>query len=225
MYRPLCYLVLLSCSLASVVSAQTVIPTFVPSQTNVPSFDPLIFGPGPNIDIWNLVLTNESAEPVTSLELEICQAPGTVLNLGSPGVDFRDTTDPVMLGPNLVADSFFVVPEGTTALVGDFVETDLRFGAAWTVAGDVPLVEGNGGQAIVAVLAVPTGTFDPLAVRNPLGRASIAGQFATVGFLTDPFDNCIPEPTTAVLLGLGLACLGGSRRKFVDTLFTRGSNR
>lgn len=184
--------------------AEDLLAQFVPSaNVGVDTFDPITFGPGPVTDFWNLVVSNPNTGNATSIELDLA-IPG-LLDLGQ--VEFKDSPEPAMLGPNLVADSFFTIPTGSTVLVGEARFADGVLGASYTVSGDTSFVDADGGEAILAVAAVPTGTFAPFDVfpaGTVIGRASIDGVFQNI--------TIIPEPATVVLAGLALVGFA-SRRK------------
>ena len=168
-------------------------------QENVATFDPGQFVPGPNIDIYHLTIENFGASNVTSLELVL---PGNWLNLSVPPFSFKDSPDIPMLGPNTVAETFFVLPPGTTPLAVDVVDTSSQLSAAYTVAGSTPLVPAMG-SSVVAVLSVLTG--EEVDLSGFLGQAAVEGQ----GDL-EPI-VCIPEPSGATLLIV--ATVGLARRR------------
>lgn len=171
-------------------------------SSNIETFDPSTFGPGPNIDVYELIVSNHNDGDVTSIELDLCFAAGTLQNFGNR--TFSSDSVLPLLGPNTVADSYLVV---SNELAVDVVDTDSRLRAAYTTSDGGVLVPANS-EALVAVLSIPAGASINL-LRNPWGRAAIDGQFENIGYLIDAFDHCVPEPSTALLLLLalsGVAC-------------------
>ena len=162
-------------------------------SSNVATFDPSIFAPGPNVDVYHVIVDNGFAADVTSVELLL---PGQWLNLNASDLTFKNGTGLPTLGPNLVAESFFVVPEGRTPaqiLPVNVEDSDTTLGAAYTLQGGGVFVPASG-SAVLAVLSVPTGAaVDQLAFS---GAGVVSGAREVINF--------IPEPTAAVLAGLAL---------------------
>lgn len=166
-------------------------PSVYLAQVNVDTFDPMTFTSGHHVDVYELVVENPFPGDITSLEIS---AFGSWVNNQVGGLTFRDSVDLPNLGPYTVAETFFVLPDGETPLAVDVVDSDTLLQASYTVAGSVPLVP-SGGYAVLAVFSVPTGA--PLNLFDINGRGVIDGEFYRFAY---------PEPSSALLLGLG--CLG-----------------
>ncbi|MEO0531210.1 MAG: PEP-CTERM sorting domain-containing protein [Planctomycetota bacterium] len=196
---------------ATAASAEPLISTFVLSEQNVETFDATTFTAGPNIDIYELVLDNSpNINDVISLELDLCLSPGTLLNLSGSEITFRDQVRYPIFGVSRIAESFFVIPSGTSLLATNVIDTDFRLRASWTVAGGTPLIPA-GGEAVVAVLSVPTGTPIEL-LRNPWGRAVISGRFESIGPIGPVFNHCVPEPGSLLLIAIGIVSVSAQLR-------------
>lgn len=171
-------------------------------MSDVESFDPAIFGPGPRGDVYHVRLTNKGSIDVTSLELSLN---GPFVNFASGNPLFRSDSDLPMLGPNTVLDTFFVAEN---PLFVDAIDEGGVLQASFTQAGGSPLVPA-GGDAVVAVLSMPVGA--TLDFGTWTGRAAIGGQFEEFFFLDGPHE-CVPEPSAACLLFASLAGAATRRR-------------
>ncbi len=199
------FALLIVAATASFASASTVLGTIVQVETNIATFDPNTFGPGPNVDVFQLVVSNPHAGGATSVELAIT---GSFVNLNAgAALTFKAGTDLPTLGPNTVGESFFVVPDGFTA--GDILGVNTSddgstLASSYTLPGTTPFVPGDG-QAVLAVLSVETGSTTALALaQGTVGVVAIDGELHTLSF--------IPEPSTAILAMLGLVGVAARRR-------------
>ena len=205
-------LVLLTLSFtASTASAAALQANIILAETSVVTFDPITFSAGPTIDVYHVVVGNPNSLDVTSLELSF---PGTFQNFNSSPLSFSDSSDLPMLGPNKVAESFFVIPAGFSAsdvLAVNTIDDETGLSSSYTLPGSTSFID-TGGSAVVAVLSVLEGT--TLSADGFNGRASVNGQFENIGgngcfYLTCPCDfhpnspDC-PEPSTALLIVLGI---------------------
>lgn len=159
-------------------------------QSGVDTFDPGTFLPGTIVDVYEVTVENPNAGDATSLEFAF---PGDWVNNQSGGLTFQDSNALPVLGPYTVADTFFVLPTGTSDLAVDIVDDNTMLQASYTVEGEVALVPA-GGSVVVAVLSVPTG--GEVDAASFVGAAAIGGELEEVLF--------IPEPSTALLAGLAL---------------------
>lgn len=202
--RVLALAVLLSSS--SVASAARLYTTFVKAESDVATFDPTIFGPGPVIDVYHLQVTNPNAYPATSLSLSL-SSPRSFINLNSSALTFKANANLPALGPFKVAESFFVVPNPATILAVGTSDTSDLLASSYTSAGGATFIPA-GGTSVVAVLSVAAGSGLPTNYVNWGGTAAVNGVLEDVGILTPPF----PEPTSGVLAGLGLLVAAARRR-------------
>ena len=185
-------------SIATTTASAAVLPaTIVLAQSNIETFDPRTFTAGPNVDNYHVLVSNPNDGNVTSLELNF---PGTFQNFNYSPLSFRDDTRWPTLGPNEVAESFFLLPPGSngTQLAVGTIDDETGLFSSYTLPGDTPLIQASSPGTVVAVLAVLTGTV-PDATRFS-GRAAIDGAFHDIRFP-------VPEPTTAFLALLGVASL------------------
>jgi hypothetical protein len=189
----------------AVSAAATAAPlrgSLVKSESNVATFDPNIFAPGPAIDIYHVVIENPNASATTSVGLTL---DGSFINLGAPAVSFRNSAALPTLGPNKVAESFFVIPADKTTAQVLAVNTEDTAGVlstSFTIQGGANLIPA-GGSSILAVLSVAAGSPEPSQL-NWTGNGAVNGVLEAIQF--------IPEPTTCVLAGLALVGAAARRR-------------
>lgn len=179
-------------AVSSVASAVALDGRYELRTADIPTFDPVEFAPGPNVDVYDVIVSNSNDGDATSLELALI---GDFQNFGTR--TFNPDGELQMLGPNTVADSFFVV---ANELAVEPVDQDGVLSASYTISGGGVLVPA-GGEALVAVVTVPTGVSIEAALSG--GRAAIGGAFEAVQF--------IPEPSTAILAGLALVGFAARR--------------
>ena len=193
----------LALSASAATPARAVLATaLMQVETNVPTFDPVAFGPGPNIDVYHFVLKNFFDSPVTSVQANL---PGEWVNRNVPELTFKNGVGLPALGPNLVAETFFVVPDGRTPaqiLPVNVVDNSTALAAFYTLQGGGVFVPARG-NAVVAVLSTPTG------VSPDPSFFSIAA--VVDGQLERPLPW--PEPSTGLLAACG-AALAATRRRF-----------
>ncbi|MEO0531213.1 MAG: hypothetical protein AAF266_11665 [Planctomycetota bacterium] len=154
-------------------------------RSNVETFDPATFAPGPNVDVYHLIFTNASSEPVTSMDLSL---PGPFIK--APGGQRYWTELPFPSGPNLVARSFFLVDEMPSAgaeipyegLEGRFLREVLP-----------------GTTSHIAVLSVVTGF--RIDTTQWSGSAMSGGAGVPIEFSA----VCVPEPSGVFLVGAAAA--------------------
>jgi hypothetical protein len=193
MLRRLAVVVALCCS--GVADAAALHPHRVLAASNVATFDPNIFGPGPAVDVYHLIVENPNAFPATSLALNLT---GPFVNLGAPAVSFRNSAELPALGPNKVAESFFVIPTDKTiaqVLAVNTQDSNGVLSTSFTIQGGANLIPA-GGSSVVAVLSIPVGSSLP-------SRFSWSGE-AVVNGVLQRIEFRGPEPTSCVLAGLAL---------------------
>lgn len=190
-------------SSGALATAAPLRPSLIRDSTDVATFDPRIFAPGPNVDVYHLVVENPNPHPVTSLSLSLT-SDGAFINQGVPNLSFRNSVRSPLLGPNVVAESYFVIPSNlSTALVlaVNTVDTADLLATNYAIQGGAELIPA-GGSSVVAVLSIVTGSAVP-DMSGWMGQAVINGVLERIAF--------IPEPTTGVLAGLAL--VGAARRR------------
>jgi hypothetical protein len=197
MLRLLALSVLLSYS--TVACAAPLFPTLVKASTNVATFDPVTFGPGPNVDVYNLVVTNPNPYPATSIGLSL---DGDFINLNSTTLTFKANAELPTLGPNKVAETFFVVPDPSKILAVGTIDTDDALASNFTSVGGLTFVPAQG-SSIVAVMSIAAGSPSPDGWRWT-GNAAVNGVLVPIA--------AFPEPTAGVLAGLALVGAAARRR-------------
>lgn len=177
--------------------AEPLIGTYELRGANIETFDPATFTAGPNVDQYEVLLTNPNEGDVTSIELRLL---GDWQNFVQGGLAFNTEAHLLTLGPNTVAESFFIVDN---PLAVDVVDGGGVLQASYTIAGGGVIVPGNSDGTLAALVSVPTGTtiFPGLS----LGRAAINGAFVDI-----VFPGPVPEPSA--LLMAGFALLGSFHR-------------
>ena len=209
------FLVLLTLSLtAPTASAANLFASFDLVETNIATFDSVTFSAGPNVDVYHFSICNSFVNDVTAFELSLS---GPFVNQNpSAALTFQAGTDLPMLGPHVVAESFFVLPEGFSAndvLAVNTTDGNGLLASTYTLPGTISLADA-GERTVVAVLSVPTG---PLldAFNNSTGRGAVYGQFEGI-FALEPLNSlpegCLPEPSTALLCLIGMAGIVVRRR-------------
>jgi hypothetical protein len=172
-------------------------------QSNVATFDPFIFAAGPNVDVYEYILENPNQSDVTSLSLTFV---GDFVNKNFQPLTFKNdgSTGLPMLGPNLVAETFFNLPTGAAPLAVDIVDTNAQLSASYTVAGDVALIPA-GGSTVVATLSLPAGA-DFFSIGHPtcLGQAAVGGELVDVLLHLEGECPNVPEPSTIWIASLAL---------------------
>lgn len=182
------------CFFGSVSNAAPLVGRIVLDKSNLPTFDPSTFGPGPNIDVHHVVLTNENDEPVTSLSLRLV---GDFLDRPQAG-KYRRSAILTLTGVNEIADSFFVTPASFLPPVMEPPGPPGVLSGGFSIsAEDQGDYLPGGGSTIVAVLSVPTGT--PISTVGWFGSATVQGLDAMVLFVPEPTTVWM---TTALLIGL-----------------------
>lgn len=180
------------------VFAEPLVGTYELRGADIETFDPATFGPGPNVDEYVVLLTNPNEGDVTSVELTLR---GDWQNF-SGMLTFKADGQFPYLGPNFVADSFFVVKN---QLALDVIDGGGVLQAAFTIAGGGVIVPGGSDGTLIAVVYVPTGT--TIYPGLSFGRAAINGAFVDI-----VFPGPVPEPSTFVLGGCLAMTLFASRR-------------
>ena len=188
---------------ARTTSADDLIGWSVLVESNLQSFDPVAFRPSVFFDVYHIVVHNPNVGGVTSLELDFS---GHFLNEGSHALSFRPDSDLPRLGPNVIAESFFVLPDifsvSDVLAIGTIDHREVLSSSYILPRGS--LLDG-GSTATVAVLSVNAG-YDAPDVTRFSGRAAIDGAFHDIRFP-------VPEPTTAFLALLGVASLALRRHR------------
>ena len=182
-----------------VVLAAPIIGTLDLVETNVETFDPSTFTAGPTIDVYHVVLNNPNASGVTGFELSF---PGLFENrsAGSP-LQYKRGADLPTLGPNIVAESFFVVPDVwplDIIFVTEFLPPFDGLRGSMVGSSDLPA-----GWHTIAVLSVLAGSSAP-DITNFVGQAWVNGGLQDIVF--------VPEPSTVLLTLLGVAGFAVRRR-------------
>lgn len=196
-------------ALPSVSSAQQLTGsiTFIETLNDV-AFNGATFDPVP-FDVYHVIVTNETGEDLFTLLNASASGPFLV---PAPDVDLQTGTDLAAspfdavvapVGDNFTADSFFTTPAGNSAPSG-VTDTTSTLASDAIASLQVPWIP-NGGSAVVAVLSVAGGT-DPDLISFSGGFA-LSGQEIPIDF------NFIPEPTTCMLAGLGVAGVVARRRR------------
>jgi hypothetical protein len=189
-------------AVSTAANAATLTGSVVKAQTNVVTFDPNTFGPGPNVDVYHVVVENPNAILADSIGLSLT---GEFQNFASAPLTFKANTSLPTLGPNTVAETFFVVPNPATILGVNTVDSSTALASNFTSQGGGNFIAA-GGSSILAVLSVPTGS-PALTGAGWTGNAAVGGVLETISFAP-----VIPEPTTCVLAGLALAGAAARRR-------------
>lgn len=187
-------------AVATVATAAPLTTKLIKAQTNVATFDPNTFGPGPNIDVYHLEVTNPNSILADSIGLSLT---GEFQNFAAAPLTFKNNTSLPTLGPNTVAETFFVVPNPATILGVNTVDSSTALASNFTAQGGGNFVAA-GGSSILAVLSVPAGSLEP-SMQGWTGNAAVGGVLEDIQF-------GIPEPTTCVLAGLALVGAATRRR-------------
>jgi hypothetical protein len=204
MVRLIALLSILSCGGAA--CAAPITATLVVAAANVATFDPNLFAPGPAVDVYNLVAANPNPYPVSSIGLSLN---GDFINLGLPSMAFKAGAELPTLGPNKVAETFFVVPDPSKVLAVGTIDSNGSLASNYTTQGGATLIPAQG-SSVVAVLSLAAGSPFP-SMAGWTGNAAINGVLEPGWiFLTSlpPF----PEPTSGVLAGLALVGAAARRR-------------
>jgi hypothetical protein len=180
------------------------------AASDVATFDTSTFSPGPAVDVYHVSLCNCLSTAIGSLEARFV---GDFVNNESVlGLTFKETPDLPMLGPNIIADTYFVTNEDLSSLLAlQPVDDGSTLYAAYTFAGAAEVVPVNE-ERVIAVLTVLAGSPALTSANVDLLRTAVGGVFGPDPvFGAGPF-TCIPEPTTCVLAGLALVGPAARRR-------------
>ena len=165
-------------------------------STTAPDF----VSPGPTIDVYEVVVTNNEAADVTSLAFTL---PGPWINNAPSVVSFHDSPGPYTQGPFTFAETFFVLPPGVNQLALGTIDSNTLLESSYSGVGSVALVPA-GSSATVAVLSVATGTAVDLSGYT--GWGVVSGLDVPITLLV------IPEPSAAFLSIVALFGVGLRRR-------------
>ena len=207
--RILLVLLVLS-STYSVASAAPLIGSIDLVETNIPTFDPVSFTGGPNIDVYHVSMCNPNVGDVTVLDLSF---PGVYENRSPSALTFKAGTDLPMIGPHTIAETFFVLPEGFSAndvVALDTEDSSSLLKSGYLLHGPFSLIGGGQSTSVIAVLSVPTGTTPD--INSFVGRGAVNGRFEFyLPYRPDHFPEC-PEPSTVLLAAFGVASFTVDRR-------------
>lgn len=185
------------------VAQELLLPNVVRVASGIDAVDPS--GSSLTVDIFNVSITNDSSLPITGLSIDLRQ-PTVNPSLGN--VAFRDDASLLTLLGRQIADSFLVVPEGRLGdiLSQNVIDNDGRLAADFVLSGDGALVPA-GESAVIATLTVPTGT--PL--NNDQFVCGIG--LASIGGVAVPITGLCPEPSSAMIVTIGMIALGLPRQE------------
>lgn len=187
-------------SLSSGADAASLTTELIKAKSNVVTFDPNTFSPGPNVDVYHFVVGNHNnAFPATSLSFDLR---GSFVNMNTSPVSFKSNNPLPNLGPNTVAETYFVVPDPSKILAVGTIDNNNQLASSYTTQGGAALIPARG-EAVVAVLSVAAGSPTPM-IPFLAGYAAVNGVLEKIGGF--------PEPTTGVLAGLGLLAAAARRR-------------
>ena len=186
---------------ARTASADDLIGWSVLVESHLESINPSAFRPSFFFDVYHVVVHNPNAGDAIALELDF---PGKYFSEFFQFYEtaFEDGTNLPMLGPNPVAESFFVLPNGfaeSDVLAIDTIDDSWVLSSSYSLPGGVSLIDG-GSTATVAVLSVLTRAWWPSHIPDVSlfsGRATIDGVAHDIIF--------VPEPSAAILLVFGMA--------------------
>ncbi|MEO0531212.1 MAG: hypothetical protein AAF266_11660 [Planctomycetota bacterium] len=171
-------------------------------EEDLVTFDPIV-SPAPIIDVWHVSLTNPNLFAVDDVTMRL---EGPLIDFLRPDFLYAETTDLPTLGPNPVAESFFVLPAGDPP-----VEPDVR--DDWAGSNFIALPRGEvmrrrtpfmepGETITIAVLSIPTG--------STLDLSGFSGEAFFDNGTSAPI-RFVPEPSTACLTVLLVAGLSDQR--------------
>lgn len=188
-------------SLPNCADAAQLSPMLLKAESNVVTFDPFVFGPGPTVDVYHFVVGNYANDfPATSLSIDLR---GSFINMNTSPISFKSNNSlPTLGGPNTVADTYFVVPDASKVLAVRTIDSSTQLASSYTTQGGATLIPARG-EAVVAVLSVLAGSAPPRFPYLP-GYAVVNGALERIAAL--------PEPTTCVLAGLALVGAVARRR-------------
>jgi hypothetical protein len=147
------------------------------------------------------LFNSESAGPVTTLEVDFI---GNFLNTAPPNNVRNEPENPVVFG-FVAPETFALIPDGASPLVGSSIDTNARLYVAYTTQGGLPIVPNDGSPTAIAFLSVPAGTV--------LYRTNLAPSVGVVGGARVDINTVFPEPATLTLAGLALVGLVGLARR------------